>query len=66
MFSGTFCQAVEVLLPSNCQFGSNKLIKILADLDVSYVDPSVLIKKDNMCKTRKGSFLSLAFSCCLQ
>ena len=34
-FSGAFSQHVEVLFPSNCQFSSNKLIKILTGLDVS-------------------------------
>ena len=38
-FSEAFSQSIEILLPSNChQFGSNKLIKILTVLGVSYVD----------------------------
>ena len=38
-FFGAFSQSIEVLLPGNyCQFGSNKLIKILTVLDVSFID----------------------------
>ena len=39
LFSGAFSQFFQILLPSSCpQFGSNNLIKILTDLDVSDVD----------------------------
>ena len=44
--------SIEVLLPSNCcQFGSNKLIKILTGLDISYVD----ICKENSDKNSTGA-----------
>ena len=35
-FSGAFSQSAEILLAGSCsQFGSNKLIKILIDLDIN-------------------------------
>ena len=37
-FSRIFSKSVEILHPSNCQFGSDKLIKILTGLDISYID----------------------------
>ena len=42
-FSGPFSQSIEILLSGNCQFGSNKLIKILTGLEVSYIDSSSYI-----------------------
>ena len=34
-----FSQSVEILLPGNCQFGSNTRLTILTCLRVSYFDP---------------------------
>ena len=57
-FLGIFSQSVEILLLGNCcQFGSNKLKKILTGLEVSYVDNIELIlgwgkQRGNKCVPR--------------